>query len=95
MPLEFIERIRLIMGVPDLEKKEWTNVVKLDSFGGKSKEKGISSECVSLDLKPGEYISNMRAKWDTADTTHGLTSVSVFTSEGYFVTMGKTTSEHS
>ena len=91
MPKQFIERLRVTLGVPDLEKKEWTDEVKLDYFGKKANGEGITHECVELDLKPGEYISNMRAKWDD---TNGLTSVSVFTNEGYFVTMGKTVAAH-
>jgi len=61
---------------------DWSDPIALDGFGVIE-----GSRCGLLQLKTDEYISKFEVKYYEK---YGVTEVSVYTSKGYFLTVGKT-----
>ena len=80
-----VERLQTALGIPDLANKKWTDRIALNSFGPSR------GRCGTLKLQPGEYVTNLNTKWDIKN---GITGISIFTDQGYFLTIGKHTEVH-
>ena len=46
--------MQIALAIPDLENKRWSSPVGLKGFGALK-----DSRCGVLQMKPGEYVSNM------------------------------------
>lgn len=80
-----VQRLQTALAIPDKQTKKWTDRIPLNALGSSS------GRCGTLKLQPGEYVTNLNTNWDVKT---GITGVSIFTDQGYFLTIGKITDVH-